>query len=78
MLHEQFATLKDRIIKNNTINPDYYQEYEVKRGLRNRDGSGVLAGLTNISSVVGSKIIDGDSIAVDGELKFRGIPLLLR
>ena len=76
MLHDQFAMLKDRIIKNNTINPDYYQEYEVKRGLRNRDGSGVLAGLTNISSVVGSKIIDGDSIAVDGELKFRGIPLL--
>ena len=45
--------LKDDIIKNNTIDNEVYLELDVKRGLRNKDGSGVLAGLSRISSVAG-------------------------
>jgi citrate synthase len=73
------ATLKqlaNEIISNNTISPDYYQEYDVKRGLRNLDGSGVLAGLTHISSVVGSKKSSHEMVAVDGILTYRNISLL--
>ncbi len=48
-------------------------KYSVKRGLRNEDGSGVLVGLTKISSVIGFKIVDQEVIPVDGELYYRGI-----
>ena len=65
--------LKDDIIKNNTIDNEVYLELDVKRGLRNKDGSGVLAGLSRISSVIGSQKIDYQRISVDGELKYRGI-----
>ncbi len=48
------------ILDTNPINKELYTQFDVKRGLRNADGSGVLAGLTKISSVVGSKKIDGN------------------
>jgi citrate synthase len=67
--------LKNDLILNNTVNQDAYKKFEVKRGLRNADGSGVLAGLSHISSVVGFHKIEGDMIPVDGVLKLRGIPL---
>jgi len=62
-----------KILENYSIPKSLYKEYDVKRGLRNADGTGVLAGLTKISSVVGFKK-DGDKIVpVDGELYYRGI-----
>ena len=63
------------IIKNNTVSPELYPEFEVKRGLRNRDGSGVLAGLTHISSVVGFYKLEGELDPIDGILKYRGVLL---
>jgi citrate synthase len=65
-----FEHLKGEIINANTIDQKMYVEYDVKRGLRNSDGTGVLAGLSRISSVVGvaSNKID----PVDGQLKYRG------
>lgn len=62
----------DLLKKSDYIDPQLYKEYGVKTGLRNLDGSGVLAGLTNISQVVGSKVIDGEKKPCEGELWYRG------
>ena len=56
----------------NSIDPSWYTRYDVKRGLRNANGSGVVAGITNISNVHGYVMSDGDKIADDGRLTFRG------
>lgn len=56
----------------NAINKELYKEYEVKRGLRDLDGKGVLAGLTNISDVCASKIVDGVRVPCEGNLYYRG------
>ena len=49
-----------------------YQEYDVKRGLRESNGKGVLTGLTEISDVVAYKTVEGRKIPIDGELYFQG------
>jgi citrate synthase len=67
--------LTEKIIKNNTIDQELYDQYDVKRGLRNKDGSGVLAGLTQISSVIGARNIDYQRYPVEGELAYRGYNL---
>ena len=58
---------------NNTIDAQFYEQFDVKRGLRNSDGSGVLAGLTKISSVVGTKKSAYGLEPIEGVLKYRGI-----
>ena len=58
--------------KNDTIALRLYDEYGVNRGLRDENGNGVLTGLTNISKIVSSKIIDGKKVQCDGELWYRG------
>ena len=70
-----FIDIKDQIIDNNTIPSDYYSQFDVKRGLRNKDGSGVLAGLSRISSVIGSQMVDYQKISVDGDLQIRDISI---
>ena len=55
-----------------TINPDLYTKYDVKRGLRDLNGKGVLAGLTNSSDVRATEIVDGKSVPAHGKLFFRG------
>ncbi len=65
----------EKILEHNKIKRDLYTELDVKRGLRNSDGSGVLAGLTRISGVVGSKREDGQLVPVDGRLRYRGISI---
>ena len=57
---------------NDQINPNLYQEYDVKRGLRYSDGRGVLVGLTQVGEVVGYEVRDGKKIAVPGKLIYRG------
>lgn len=65
-----------RMLDENTyIDPKLYSEYNIKRGLRNANGTGVLVGITGIANVVGYKIEDGVKIPTDGELLYRGIPL---
>lgn len=56
----------------NQIDPSYFQNYDVKRGLRNADGSGVVVGVTNISNVHGYVIFDGDKYPDEGRLTYRG------
>lgn len=55
-----------------TINPELYTEYDVKRGLRDLNGKGVLVGLTEISDVCSTQIVDGVSVPADGRLYYRG------
>jgi len=55
------------------INPELYTQYDVKRGLRDLNGKGVLAGLTHIGNVVASKMVNGESVPCDGKLYYRGI-----
>lgn len=59
--------------KYSAIDPEYFDRFEVKRGLRNRDGSGVMAGLTKVCSVEGYHIEDGERKPVEGHLTYRGI-----
>ena len=59
-------------VHNDPINPDLYTKYDVKRGLRNANGTGVLVGLTRIGDVVGYDIKDGQKIAIPGRLVYRG------
>lgn len=59
-------------IKNNAIEKDLYTQYEVKRGLRDLNGKGVLAGLTNISDVCAKKIVNGEEVPCEGNLYYRG------
>ncbi len=65
-------SLYDNITKVNSIDPDLYEQYPVKRGLRNPDGTGVIAGVTNISNVHGYLMNEGDKIPDEGKLTFRG------
>ena len=59
-------------MKNNTIPARYYEKYQVKRGLRNSDGSGVMAGITNICNVHGYVMSEGEKTPIKGELIYRG------
>ena len=59
--------------ENSNIDPKLYDVYEVKRGLRDLDGKGVVTGLTEISTINSSKIENGVSVPCRGELYYRGI-----
>ncbi|MGY0374933.1 citrate/2-methylcitrate synthase [Clostridium sp. JNZ J1-5] len=62
--------------KNNVIDPAFYGKYDVKRGLRNENGTGVLVGLTEIGNVHGYKTNSGQRIPDEGRLTYRGIDLM--
>ena len=64
--------LEKLAVHNDPINPDLYKKYDVKRGLRNANGTGVLVGLTRIGDVVGYELKDGEKIAIPGRLIYRG------
>lgn len=66
------VSLAELCRKNDGIDPELYSKYDVKRGLRDLNGKGVLAGLTEISDIISSKIVDGQTIPCDGELYYRG------
>ncbi len=66
------SLLYKRFIENNTIDPKLYDKYIVKRGLRNADGTGVMAGLTNICNVHGYVMDEGVKAPIRGQLIYRG------
>jgi citrate synthase len=68
---ESFS-LVDRFVQVNRVDPAFYESSAVKRGLRNDDGTGVVAGVTNISNVHGYVISDGDRRPDQGRLIYRG------
>ena len=64
--------LAERCMTSGAIDLNLYQEYDVKRGLRDSNGKGVLTGLTEISDVNGYAVVQGRKIPVEGELYFQG------
>ena len=72
LLNEYTMQQEEVCRRNDNIAPRLYEEYGVNRGLRDENGNGVLTGLTNISKIVSSKIIDGQKVSCDGELWYRG------
>lgn len=61
--------------QNNQIDSELYTRYNVKRGLRNADGTGVLVGMTEVGDVHSYIIDEGEKIPVEGRLKYRGIDI---
>ena len=62
--------------QNNHIETNLYEEYGVKRGLRDKNGEGVLAGLTNISVIKSQEIVDGKRVPCEGRLLYRGYDII--
>lgn len=75
VITEEIRNLSDLCVANNSIPQELYGKYEVKRGLRDRDGQGVLTGLTEISMINAYKIEDRDLIPIDGKLYYHGIDI---
>lgn len=80
MDHKSYSDLTPRILElakmteeAGYIEQELFTKYDVKRGLRDLNGKGVLAGLTHISDVRATKIVDGETVPTEGNLFYRGI-----
>lgn len=70
---ERLEKLVEYSMRSGRIDGKLYEEYDVKRGLRDSSGKGVLTGLTEISDVVSFGYVDGEKVPIDGELYFQGV-----
>lgn len=70
---QDMLQLQDELLKNHRINPNLYLEYDVKRGLRDSAGKGVLTGLTEISDVCAYNLENGRMIPAEGKLYYQGV-----
>ncbi|NLL03943.1 MAG: citrate/2-methylcitrate synthase [Clostridiales bacterium] len=68
----QINDLTELCVENSTIDTALYTKYDVKRGLRDVNGKGVLTGLTEISEIISNKDVDGQSVPCEGQLSYRG------
>lgn len=68
--------LAQQCLENGDIDVALFEEYDVKKGLRDKNGVGVLAGLTKISAIESHDIIDGKKVPCDGRLYYRGYNIL--
>lgn len=74
-LEEKLKVYAEEIEKSTRIDKEIYEKYSIKRGLRNKNGTGVLVGVTKVGDVCGYEIEDGEKIPAKGELYYRGYPL---
>ena len=72
-LRARMSFFEQELMKHHHIDPNLYVEYDVKRGLRDSAGKGVLTGLTEISDVTGYNLVNGRRIPADGQLYYQGI-----
>ena len=72
-LRSEMDYLEKTLLKEHRIDPNLYEEYDVKRGLRDSTGRGVLTGLTEVSDVCGFDVINGRKIPAEGGLYYQGI-----
>lgn len=70
--NELFDKLVQFCMKSGEIDQNLYTEYDVKRGLRDSNGKGVLTGLTEISDVVSYRLVNGQKIPAEGKLYYQG------
>lgn len=59
-------------LNDERIDLGLYEKYDVKRGLRDKNGNGVVAGLTKVSKILSSKTVDGVKMPCEGQLFYRG------
>lgn len=69
----EIVALSELCQKNGHIDAELYNQFDVKRGLRDLNGKGVLTGLTGISDVCSKKLVDGQEAPCRGKLYYRGI-----
>ena len=69
----EIGNLAAKCKENSRIDPSLYGVYDVKRGLRDINGLGVVAGLTKISEILSYEMVDGEKRPIDGILRYRGI-----
>lgn len=74
-MNERMMGIFENAISENRIENQLYRMYDVKKGLRNENGTGVLVGLTRIADVVGYQKIDGKKVEDEGKLYYRGIEI---
>ena len=67
-----FKGFLDAAEKVNTVPEDAFENFRVKRGLREKDGTGVMAGVTNIGNAHGYMVYEGERVADEGKLEYRG------
>ena len=72
MLSEKMEILNTELLKNHRIDKELYEKYDVKRGLRNSNGKGVLTGLTEVSDVCATDSVAGMTVPADGKLYYQG------
>lgn len=72
-INREIHTLADKCRLNGNIDPELFTKYDVKRGLRDLNGKGVLAGLTEISEIISYTVVDMDMKPCDGKLFYRGV-----
>ena len=70
--NKKVEKLSSKLLENAVIDKNLYTKYDVKRGLRDVDGKGVLTGLTDISEILQNKVVDGKTVPIDGQLYYRG------
>ena len=70
---DEIKGLSDLCLENLRIDTDLYTKYEVKRGLRDINGKGVLAGLTDVSKIQSYVVEDNDMIPCEGKLYYQGV-----
>jgi len=74
-INPEIVHLSDKCKENMRIDPELYRKYEVKRGLRDISGQGVLTGLTEISEIRSYTMVDRDMIPMEGKLYYQGIDI---
>lgn len=72
-INREIHSLADKCRMNGSIDPELFTKYDVKRGLRDLNGKGVLAGLTEISEIISYTVVDMDMKPCDGKLFYRGV-----
>ena len=71
-INPEIIELTKLVEKNDNIEPELFVKHDVKKGLRDNMGKGVVAGLTNISDVRASAMVNGEAVPADGRLYYRG------
>ncbi|MCQ2533034.1 MAG: citrate/2-methylcitrate synthase [Clostridia bacterium] len=72
-MEDYMDIFREELLKNHRIDKELYTKYDVKRGLRDSTGKGVLTGLTEISDVIAFEEKDGERIPIDGHLYYQGV-----
>jgi len=71
----EITRLAEEAYRADLVDQSLYTKYDVKRGLRDLNGKGVLAGLTNVSEITAKKMVDGKEVPDHGHLYYRGYPI---